>query len=356
VLSHNELIRQGYAYVGVSAQAVGANQLKTADPVRYASINFPGDSYSYDIYSQAGQAVSQDYRTVLAGLRPRTVLGVGESQSAARLVTYLDAVQPIANVYDGLLVHSRSAAGSALSQAPQAAIAAPAVTTIRNDLRVPVLVFETETDIFNSNLGERQPDTARFRLWEVAGTSHYDEYGLSIGPGDTGNGDGAVQALAAMQHPTNVPTPGIACDLPVNTGPAHWVLNDAVYALNAWVRRHVLPPTAPRITVVNTSPVVFATDANGNSIGGIRTPQVDAPVAILSGLPNTGAGAAGAFCRLFGSTVPYGTVQLATLYPSHASFVADWAHAAARDVRQGFLLPADAAELVDAAAASGIGG
>ena len=32
-MTHNELIRDGFAWVGVSAQAVGLNQLKCAKPV-----------------------------------------------------------------------------------------------------------------------------------------------------------------------------------------------------------------------------------------------------------------------------------------------------------------------------------
>ena len=78
--THIELIRKGYVWVGVSAQAVGVNQLKCAapgppgcpvagDPARYASLVHPGDSYSYDIYSQVGQAILDQSDLVLGGLR-----------------------------------------------------------------------------------------------------------------------------------------------------------------------------------------------------------------------------------------------------------------------------------------------
>jgi len=89
---HDELIRQGYAYVAVSAQFVGVNQLKSSgppapgDPVRYASLVHPGDSYSYDIFSQAGQAIRDNAQLVLGGLHPNRLIAMGESQSAARLV------------------------------------------------------------------------------------------------------------------------------------------------------------------------------------------------------------------------------------------------------------------------------
>ena len=44
---------------------------------------------------------------ILDGLRPRKVVAEGESQSAFRLTTYIDAVQPLTHEYDGFLVHSR---------------------------------------------------------------------------------------------------------------------------------------------------------------------------------------------------------------------------------------------------------
>jgi hypothetical protein len=355
VMTHNELIRQGYAWVGVSAQKVGVDATKSADPTRYAALSHPGDSFSYDIFSQAGVGVRAHAGLVLGGLKPRRVVAAGESQSAARLVTYVDAVHPLVHVYDGFLVHSRGASGAPLSQAPQATVTTPSPTMIRNDLRQPVFVFETETDVFNSNLGDRQPDTRRFRLWEVPGTSHFDYYGLAIGPNDTGNGQGAVLDLAAMQHPTNMPIPAFSCNLPVNTGGAHWVLDAVVYWLNRWVATGEAPPTAPRIETTGVSPVVFAKDANGNVLGGVRTPHVDAPVAALGGVDNSGSGAIGQFCRLFGTTVPFSDQQLATLYPSHGRFVSRWVRSTRRSVRHGYLLPRDAVELDLAAATSEIG-
>lgn len=82
VLTHNELIREGFAWVGVSAQAVGINELTGTDPARYGSLSAPGDSYSYDIFSQAGKAILDD-PALLGGLRPRHLIADGESQLAA---------------------------------------------------------------------------------------------------------------------------------------------------------------------------------------------------------------------------------------------------------------------------------
>ncbi len=348
-LSHNELIRDGFAWVGVSAQQVGVDSAKSTDPAEYSSLSDPGDSFSYDIFSQAGQTVREDSSKILGGLRPHTLIGAGESQSAGRLMTYIDAIQPISHVFQGFLVHSQFGTGAPLSQSPQTNYAAPNPTTIRSDIGVPILEFETETDVDNSNLTDRlhYGNPKWFRLWEVAGSSHYDYYGLAIGPTDTGNGEGAVKNLAAMQNPTRTPVGGFNCAVPINTGGTHWALDAAVYWLNKWVLTGTPPPRAPLLATTHVSPVVYKLDTNGNVIGGVRTPQVDAPVAALGSQGNSGG-----FCFLFGSTVPYSAAHLASLYKSHDQFVAAWARAVKRDRADGFLLPADATELLHSAVVS----
>jgi hypothetical protein len=351
-LSHNELIRDGFAWVGVSAQQVGVNAAKTTDPADYSSLSHPGDSFSYDIFSQAGHAVRSDASQVLAGLRPHTLIAAGESQSAGRLMTYIDAEQPITHVYQGFLVHSQFGIGAPLSQAPQTNYPAPNPTTIRSDIGVPVFEFETETDVDNSNLTDRlhYGNPKWFRLWEIAGSSHYDYYGLAIGPSDTGNGQGAGKNLAAMQNPTRTPVGGFSCKVPINTGGTHWALDAAVYWLNRWVVDGLPPPPAPFLATDHVSPVNFKLDANGNAIGGVRTPQVDAPIAALGSQGNSGG-----FCFLFGSTVPYSPTHLASLYMNHAQFVSAWSRAVRNDRAHGYLLRADAKELVQSAAASQVG-
>ncbi len=351
MLAHNLLIREGFAWVGVSAQKLGVDATRKADPVRYAALSHPGDSFSYDIFSQAGNAVRKNAALMLSGLKPRTVLGIGESQSAERLVTYVDAVHPLAHVYDGFLVHSRLANGAPLSQSPQANISTPTATRFRNDLGVPVLLFETETDVVFSGLSDRQPDTSRFRLWEVAGSSHYDSYGLTIAASDTGDGQGAVLNLAATQNPTDIPIPGITCSQPINTGGTHWLLQAAVHWLNRWVTAGAAPPIAPRLKTLSPSPVEFARDADGNVLGGVRSPQVDAALATLGGTGNGGS----SFCFLFGTTVPFSSTRVAALYPNHRTFVSRWVRSTQRDVSSGFLLAPDAAELNHSARASQIG-
>ena len=355
IYTHNELIREGYAWIGVSAQAVGVAATKAADPVRYAALSHPGDSYSYDIYSQAGQAVRDSAAKILGGLKPRTVLAEGESQSAFRLTTYINAVQPLApNTYDGFLVHSRGGFAAALSQAPQADVPTPAVVQFRTDTDVPVLTVQTESDLMLLGyLTARQPDTRRLRFWEIAGTAHADDYVANVGAADTGNGAVSAGELDAMLDPPTG-TPGFSCADPINTGQAHYVMNGAQHALRSWVTTGIPPAETPRLQVTTSGGTpAFVLDANGNATGGVRTPSVDAPVAALSGLGQTGTAQ---FCFLFGTTTPFTGAELAALYPTHAEFVRQWATRTAAAVAAGTIRPADAADLVEAAVKSGIGG
>ncbi len=340
---HNELIRHGYAWVGVSAQDVGIEALKSSDPARYSSLSDPGDSYSYDMFTQAAEAIRQQAATVLGGLKPQRLIADGESQSAARMVTYIDAIQPTAHAFDAFLVHSRSGSGAPLSQAPLPSITPPPSTMIRTDDPTPVLVLQSETDV---SAGARQDDSSSFRLWEMAGTSHVDAYTVVIGLGDDGDGQADRAMFEAMQHP-----PSIGCGVPINTGPSYLLVESALRHLQKWIRFGEPPPMAPRLDVTSFSPTTYARDANGNVLGGIRTPEVDVPIATIT---NAGQSGPGLLCRLVGSTTPFGAAKLASLYSSHDNFVRRWRRAMNRAVAAGFVLPADARKVTAAAVASTI--
>ena len=102
----------------------------------------------------------------------------------------------------------------------------------------------------------------------------------------------------------------------------------------------IAPPIGPRLEVEKTSPVELARDMHGNALGGVRSPQIDAPIARLDAL-NGGF----SFCRLFGRTVPFTAGKVFGLYPTREDFLTAWSDAIANAVEGGFLLEADVAEL-----------
>ncbi len=351
VQMHTELVRKGYVWVGVSAQSAGVEgggavfdvSLKLVDPERYGSLNHPGDSFSYDIYSQAAQAVRSPVGLdPLDGLEVKTLIGVGESQSAGRMVTYVNAIHPTIGLFDGFLIHSHGGGSAPLSQDPQVAVPTPRPSFIRSDLPQPVIDVETETDILRLGTPAMpQPDADNIRLWEVAGNAHYDAYGVVKGPVDRGGDPGVAQVIETRSGDA---AGIIECDQPINDGPGHWVLKAAIAKLNHWIRTGEPAPSARPITR-NDDATDLLRDQFGNAVGGVRTPYVDAPVATFSGLGQTGS----SFCFLFGTTALFDDDTLATLYPSREAYIDAIDASTNSAVEKGFILPEDG-ELIKAQA------
>jgi len=146
------LRREGYAYVGISAQRVGVQEppsgLTAWSPTRYGTLDVtagntvPSDTLSYDIFSQAAQAIRHPVGVnPLGGLPVRLIIAAGVSQSQGRLVAYHNSIHPLAGVYDGFYL----VLGLGLR--------------LRTDLAVKVFKVNTGNDVLL--LGEaaaRQPD------------------------------------------------------------------------------------------------------------------------------------------------------------------------------------------------------
>lgn len=353
---HREIARSGYTYVGVSAQRAGiegsaigipgAQPLKQADPVRYAELRHPGDAWAYDIFTAAGRSVSK----VIGKLKPKRVLAIGESQSAGFLTTYVNVIDPVAKVFDGFLLHSRFRGAAPLDGDYRVSVQALGEgraiepVPIRENVRVPVLMFITETDLLLPVVGylpARQRDAARIRTWEVAGTAHADTYTLLGGAIDTGQAT-AVQ-LASIFAPLDSLF-GQKLARPINAAPQHhYVLQAALDALDRWVRTGTPPSSAPRLAVEDA----LVLDRNGNATGGIRTPWADVPIAMHSGLGPSGGG----FAMLFGSTVIFDVATLRRLYPGGRNrYVQRFGEALDTAIASGAILAADHDEILAVAA------
>jgi hypothetical protein len=349
--AHDELMRDGFAYVGVSAQTVGINgggvtipipipgldikALKAWDPDRYAALNHPGDDYSYDIFSQAGQAVANSTTVKpLGDLQAQWMIASGESQSASRMVTYVNAVQPVSHTYDGFMIHSRGPSGSNLGTDP--ALVVPKVGLIRDDVGVPVMQLETETDLFGLKFyPARQPDTDHLVTWEMAGTSHADQATLDYGT-ESGH----------EWNPTATADFTSLCGR-INDGPEAFIVSTGFAALNVWVKGGPPPAPGPLLQVVDNQKL--ARDGDGNVLGGVRSAQADVPTETLTGESDQ---AKSVICSLFGATTPYPPAKLAALYPTHQAYVDKVKAATQQAVDAGHILAADQAAIVAAADAA----
>ena len=349
-VGHVEALRDGHAWVNVSAQLIGIEgvenpplplALKDANPVRYESLVHPGDSFSYDIFTQVSAAVRDTSpEGIMGGLEAKILIAGGESQSASRLLTYINAVQPLYGAYDGFLVDSRYDSSQPLSQEPLAEIPAPDSVTFRDDIPFPVINLQAETDVIPLGaVDERQPDSEYFRLWEVAGIAHNDNYQLVTGRNDTG----ADPSYAVVVENNSI-LGFSSCDKPLNSGPYPWVYMAALEALEIWVRDGTPAGEADRLATLDDDSD-YQYDDHGNVLGGLRTSYVDTPAARLSGELNDG----GPGCRLSGTTTLFDGATMASLYVDKAGYVSAVSEATDQAVERGFLLPPDA-ERIKAAA------
>jgi hypothetical protein len=389
MLTHRQLLRAGWAWVGVSAQRAGVEggsilddagresgvaraesdeepgeapprtavlpALKESDPARYGGLRHPGDAFCFDIFAQAARAVRGG--GVLGPLPVECLLAAGQSQSAIHLVSYVNAVAPAAPpeaACDGYLIGSRSGYAAPLTGWDGRIRTGVDGARVRTDGRWPVLTVQTETDITGvlAGITARQPDSSGFRWWEIAGAAHADTYVFGAAFSDSG---GLAPAdLARMLAPT-AEVFGTKCPELVNSGPQHhYVAEAAIAHLDRWARGGPPPPSSPLLETDPGDHMRLLADEAGIARGGIRTGWVDAPVAALSGLAPPGTTGLGV---LVGTTRVFDEAELARRYPrGRDDYAAAFRAATARAVDQGFLLAEDADEAVAVAEAGYPGG
>jgi hypothetical protein len=314
------LLKNGYAFVGISAQRVGVNHLKGWDPARYGDLDVtaggtvtPNDALSYEIFSAGVKAIRGAGNGVdpLGPLAdPNLVIASGESQSGSRLATYYNSIQPLHEVVDAFLL-------------------TVSTNELRDDRPEKVIRVLSETE----NRTQRvEADNDSYRHWEVAAGSHvprmaYDNWN---GPVDRDTGGQDVECekfpLSYVQWP--------------------FVVNSAIDHLVTWSDGGAAPPTAPRGVYVN--PTTLARNSLGIAEGGIRLPQVTVPVAL-----NTGSNAASPtgpplslFCILLGSYEIFPQEQLDATYADYGAYVDQVIPAAQAVADQGFILAEDVPRLI----------
>jgi hypothetical protein len=325
------LMRNGYAWIGVSAQRVGVDHLRGWSPARYGTLDvtvegsIENDALSYDVFAAVAEAVRAPGSVrLLPGFDVERVLATGHSQSAGRLATYLNNVHPLNPVFDGVVVHGGGG-------------------VIRTDQEVEVFKLMAETDM-PRRIDSRQPDTDTFVQWEVAGSSHVDILYAEERAKVSAVQAGRDPAMAEVRLPE-------CADPPYSRVPFRHVMHAAFEHLVRWVDGGPAPSSAP---VLESAPAgsegVFARDEHGNALGGIRLAAHAVPTATNSGL-NSGEG----FCRLYGSHYPFDAATLAAIHPTHAGYVEKVREVVQANLEAGYVLEHDAQETVRLAERSSIG-
>jgi len=387
----NELTSAGFAYVGVTAQNAGMVDLKQWDAARYGSLGDTNDGQSYDIFTQAAQVVRADSATLLGGLTPKEIIGTGDSQSAFRVDTYVNAFQPLSHAYNAFIAVGRWAGAAPIGNG---FVGLPDPSLVRTDNTAPFIQVNSQGDIEQIGAAvARQPDNTDLRTWEVSGASHIDDHEggyevteellqqpstISVIPACT---------LGTPVEGTGTPLDGVnqADNMPL------WEVEDASLAdLQTWLATGVSAPHEP--SQLSVDPVLFGlfdlvpTNQYGLASGGIQLPEAQVPAEYFSpinfsigtaadyslpalitdledeiglyetgGIPitNTAERSLG-LCLLSGFFTNLSTSTLQSLYPTDATYVAKYTAAVNKDVAAGFITPSDgAAAIANAQAGKG---
>jgi hypothetical protein len=341
-----EVFEGGYVLVCLTTQKVGIEGLPPEpqglaawDPQRYGKLAIPSDDYSYDIFTQAALALGKDRLRhpvdPLAGLDVRHVVAQGASQSAGRLATYINAIQPLTRAFDGFILQIYFGSGSALEVGDTvvniniAPAAAPrdrlrGSNLLRDDLGVPVFVVNSELEAIACH-PVRQPDSRTFRYWESAGTCHVSAQGMRD-----------RQGKLIRDGIRTFPLPEGINQIPITP------LYDAVFHhMQRWLTEGTPPPIQPKVEFGGDSADVVR-DEHGIAKGGIRLPQAAVPLAQNSAIPL----ANDVFAFLRGSSHPFSPQKLRVLYTDKKSYLAKFQAAAERAVTAGVLLPRDVSKLL----------
>jgi alpha/beta hydrolase family protein len=351
------VVRAGHAWVGVTIKPVAIEALKRTDPARYDGLGFPfqqspdchpapappgvpgseGDAraspqsengLAWDAIAQAGALLRSGSReNPLRDLQPRRIVAAGAGEAADYLVTFVNAAHAAQRLGDGTPVFDAYlAVGAGLAPVPVSQCAAPLPPT---DSRLhigprdaPFIAVATGSELERTlHLRREDSDEPKdfFRRYEVAGAS------LSPAP------------LPGGDNP---------CEEPPSPLPIGWAMDAIVDNLAQLLFQGTAPPHAPPVGLQPDGRL--ARDGFGNVVGGLRLPQLQAPLASYAAhsTPRRADDAASVWrCSLTGTTRRFDSAEMKRLYGTRAEYLRRFTTAADEAVQERFLTAPDAASL-----------
>jgi hypothetical protein len=321
------MLKNGYTFVGISAQDTGVARLKGFNNGRYGSLNVlwnpalaggtdpTKDDLSYDIFGAAVNAIkgNRTGENPMGGINVQTVIASGESQSCGRLSTHYNKIEPLQNIVDAYLL-------------------TVCTSRLRADRPEKAVRIITETENRTQRSTTDFPDTNSLRHWEVAGASHLPRLAWD-------------NAAAVLNRDFTLPITVSCQKFPLSLVQWPYTVNRAIKGLETWVESGTAPPIAPRGEYVD--PTTLVRDQYGIAQGGIRFPELTVPTATNDGVnsPTPGGSIFSNFCGLLGSNTLFDRGLLDSLYVDYSDYINKYAAATDQFAQTGFILPEDVEKL-----------
>jgi len=333
-----QFLRQGYAYAVVSAQSGGIEALKQWSPKRYGKLSDTvsdtdpvgggsvdtmshKDALSWDIFSGVAAALKANTAkgSPLAGLKIKTMIATGQSQSASRLTGYYNTIQPKYRLFDGFVFWDRA------TNALRADVAAPGIS-----LNSEGLELYYSRPFPNAN-------GANTRTWDIAGATHGSKFAAAYV-------DSMFQRDGGLRGPSGTPmtftdwiVPSCQATPAFSTVPNGQVIAAATSAVVNKVRKGTALPA--NILFQRDGSGEILRDGNGQALGGLHLSALDAPTATLNAF--NPASPLAFPCNVSGSRVDFTKAQLTARYGTAGNYAQQVSDIDRPLQNQGYLLKAD---------------
>ncbi|MDP7419596.1 MAG: alpha/beta hydrolase domain-containing protein [Gammaproteobacteria bacterium] len=370
------IVERRAAWVGVTYDSLTANFLRDkwgspgfpnpdgAEPRnndRYATLNVQHWSLSWDLMMQVAALLkSSDPSNPFAAQSVERIIPTGYSQSASLVTTLANSFHDIAllgttRLFDGYYFGEGGIQARTLTGTNSSNRVIP-LLDLRSLFQVdaPVIRFFDEPPQVpaDSPLADwNQLAYPWVRTYELAGGTHVDE--ILWNQGDRND----FVNFGTMREPLD-------CGLPQNPLSMGDVMSALFVALEDWIRFGT--PAPPTSVVARNPDRTPLRDADGNVVGGVRSPRIEVPLGVYSrsniyppGVspfdPGTWGDWEPVFCPLFGAFDRFSNKELERRYLFKSAYIRQLEAAVERAIGDGFLLPEAGERMIAEARASDIG-
>jgi hypothetical protein len=284
-------MRRGDAFVVVQ-HPITFNGLRQADPGRYGALASHDATQLWGMIADAGIFVK-----TRMGLPTRRLFLTGYSFTGVATATFASFHHAETRLRNGKPVFD--------GYVPMAnAMYVPT-------LDVPVIRMLNQSD-FNifGGLDNRDEHRPRYRIYEVAGSSHIVAPRIAAGSAQPPRPISVPEDKSLPQFDPTVCTSHFPASSGPNTFPTR-LASEAIFEnLSKWVDHDIAPPPSALLDVDSAGQAVL--DEHGNAKGGLRLP----PVLVPAGHYGMGT----ASCFLFGYAEPFEPATLHRLYGSDTAY------------------------------------
>lgn len=364
------LVRCGHAHVGVTQEIALLPDLARWDPSRYGTLRIPSAGQRWDIVGLVAAALKDGGAGVLGGYQARRVLLSGWSQTGTFCRTFLGE-----GFHRRCLANGRPAIDAYLICISSGGAARPGYGVLRAGAQLPLddprrtigahgvpvveLLSEGESETHRAVL---RPDADGpddlYRLYQVAGTGHV-------------NGRRELTTNRLQMRERGWPAELREINEQESDGRMDLVARAVFHAVDRWAADGTVPPVVssrfgyadpaggdPRGLMPESVPL--ARDADGNVLGGIRTPWVEVPAAAYfphstpapgrcNPAPHAPYSDPAMLADLVAHMKPFPVAELIRRYGNRDGYLRRLEQATHAAAEAGWLLDADLPEFLDAA-------